>query len=87
MVRIDDSGSVTKCWLLQEELDDLERVAFNVDWERDVAMQLMGRRGLRADEVPYLSDSKFRWSDQGECWHLEVRGKNTRSGPKATRDA
>ena len=87
MVRIDDSGSVTKCWLLQEELDDLERVALDVDCEREVAMQLMGRCGLRADEVSYPADRHLRWSEDGEVWLFEVRGKNTAGGEPKVRDA
>lgn len=42
MVRIDDAGDVAKCWLVPEELDRLERTAGGVDWEREIAIQLMG---------------------------------------------
>lgn len=86
MVRVDDLGDVTKCWLSPEELDELERVAGSWDWEREIAMQLMGRCGLRADEVSYPSDDDLRWSDGGECWLFEVRGKNTKGGVPKTRD-
>lgn len=88
MVRIDDSNDVTKCWLSPDELDRLERVAGNEwDWQREVAMQLMGRCGLRADEVTYPGPAELRWSEDGECWLFEVRGKNTKGGEKTTRDA
>jgi hypothetical protein len=87
MVRVDDSGKVTKCWLTPEGLDQLERVAGTWDWEREVAVQLMGRCGLRADEVPYPRDGDLRWSEDGEVWLFEVRGKNTSGGDKKTRDA
>lgn len=87
MVRVDDSGSVTKCWLSPDELDTLERVAGSWDWEREVAMQLMGRCGLRADEVNYPTDDHLRWSDDGDCWLFEVRGKNTKGGDPKIRDA
>ena len=90
MVRIiDDSGSVTKCSLdpYDEELSQLERTARAADWEREVAVQLMGRCGLRADEVTYPAPTHLRWSSSGECWLLEVRGKNTDGGEKKTRDA
>jgi len=87
MVRIDDSGSDTKCWLTPDELDTLERVAGRDGWEREIAMQLMGRVGLRASGVPYPSDDDLRWSDDGDVWLLEVRGKNTKGGAKKTRDA
>lgn len=50
-------------------------------------MQLMGRCGLRADEVSYPADEHLRWSDDGECWLVEVRGKNTGAGPPKLRDA
>lgn len=56
MVRMDDSGEVTKCWLDREELRRLEEAAAQADWEREIALQLMGRCGLRADEVNYPGD-------------------------------
>jgi hypothetical protein len=33
MVRIDDSGDVTKCWLSPDELSTLERSAGEGGWE------------------------------------------------------
>lgn len=87
MVRIDDSGDVPKCWLSPEERTRLEHVAGSADWTREVAMQLMGRCGLRASEVSYPGDQHLRWSDDGACWLFEVRGKNTRGGEPTVRDA
>jgi integrase len=87
MVRVDDSDDVTKCWLSPAELDRLERVTGEGGWEREVAIQLMGRCGLRASEVSYPSDSNLRYSDEGEIWLFEVQGKNTKGGSKKTRDA
>ena len=87
MVRLDDSGSVVKCWLSPAELDRLERVAGAAGWEREIAIQLMGRCGLRADEVSYPSTADLRWSQEGEIWFVEVRGKNTKGGDKTVRDA
>lgn len=87
MVRVDDSGDVTKCWLSPEELDELERTAGTWDWEREIAVQLLGRCGLRADEVPSPSDDDLRWSEDGDVWLFEVRGKNTKGGAPKTRDA
>jgi len=87
MVRMDDSGEVTKCWLSPDELDELERVAGSWDWEREVAVQLLGRCGLRADEVPYPGDDDLRWSEDGDVWLFEVQGKNTKGGDPKTRDA
>ncbi|MFC6942986.1 site-specific integrase [Salinirubellus sp. GCM10025818] len=87
MVRIDDAGSVPKCWLAPEELDQLERTAGAVDWKREIAVQLMGRCGLRADEVSYPADRHLRWSEDGEVWLFEVRGKNTVGGEPKVRDA
>jgi len=87
MVRIDDSGDEVKCWLSRGELDRLERVAGASDWTREVAMQLMGRCGFRASEVPYPADAHLRWSEEGDTWLVEVRGKNTSGGSKKTRDA
>jgi site-specific recombinase XerC len=87
MVRVDDSGDVTKCWLDPGELSRLERTAGEADWMREVAVQLMGRCGLRASEVPYPADEHLRWSEDGEVWLFEVRGKNTAGGEPKRRDA
>jgi site-specific recombinase XerC len=87
MVRIDDSDDVTKCWLDQEELARLEDAAGREDWEREVALQLLGRCGFRADEVSYPGDAQLRWSDDAEGWLVEVRGKNTKGGDPTVRDA
>jgi site-specific recombinase XerD len=87
MVRIDDSGEVTKCWLDRDELARLEDAAGRKDWKREIALQLMGRCGLRVDEVNYPGDAELRWSEKNEWWMLEVRGKNTKGGDPATRDA
>jgi len=86
MVRVDHSGGVTKCWLDREELQKLEEVAAQSDWQREVALQLMGRCGLRADEVNYPGDSHLRWSEKGDCWFVEVRGKNTSGSDPKLRD-
>lgn len=87
MVRVDDSGDITKCWLSPDELRQLEKVAGEDGWEREIAIQLMGRCGLRASEVDYPSDENLRYSEEGELWLFEVRGKNTKGGSKKTRDA
>jgi integrase len=87
MVRVDDSGGVTKCWLDRQELEQLEEAAARQDWEREIAMQLMGRCGFRADEVNYPGDRELRWSEKGEWWMVEVRGKNTKGGEPTLRDA
>ena len=86
MVRVDDSGSVTKCWLDRDELTQLEDAAARTDWEREIAVQLMGRCGLRADEVNYPGDAELQWSEKGDIWLFEVRGKNTRGGNPKIRD-
>ncbi|WP_178915175.1 site-specific integrase [Natronomonas gomsonensis] len=87
MVRLDDSDDVTKCWLSPDELDRLERTAGRDGWNREVAVQLMGRCGLRASEVSYPGDEHLRWSDDGDVWLFEVRGKNTKGGEPKLRDA
>mgnify|MGYP000041245257 FL=1 len=87
MVRLDDSDDVTKCWLSPDELDRLERTAGRDGWTREVAVQLMGRCGLRASEVSYPGDEHLRWSDDGDVWLFEVRGKNTKGGEPKLRDA
>ena len=88
MVRIDDSADVVKCWLSPDELDRIERAAGDGwGWDREVALQLMGRCGLRADEVSYPGPDDLRWSDEGEVWLFEVRGKNTAGGEPKVRDA
>ena len=87
MVRVDDSGDVTKCWLSPDELTHLERVAGQDGWNREIAVQLMGRAGLRASEVTYPGDEHLRYSEDGNVWLFEVRGKNTKGGDRKTRDA
>mgnify|MGYP006299952005 FL=1 len=87
MVRVDDSGDVTKCWLSPDELSTLERAAGENGWEREIAVQLMGRCGLRASEVSYPGDKHLRYSEDGGVWLFEIRGKNTKGGDRKTRDA
>ena len=90
MVRIkDDSGTHTKCLLdpFNEEAEQLEAAGRATDWEHEIAIQLMVRCGLRADEVGYPTTDRLRWSSGGDCWLLEVRGKNTKGGSQKTRDA
>jgi site-specific recombinase XerD len=87
MVRVNDSDAVTKCWLSPDELGLLERTAGQWDWEREIAIELMGRCGLRVSEVSYPSDDDLRWSEEGNVWLFEIRGKNTKGGDPKTRDA
>ena len=87
MVRVDDSEARPKCWLNQSELDRIERAAGRHDWTREVAVQLMARTGLRASEVTYPGDAELWWSEEGDCWRFEVRGKNTKGGERTMRDA
>jgi len=47
----------------------------------------MGRCGLRVSEVSYPSDNGLRWSEEGDVWLFEIRGKNTKRGEPKTRDA
>ncbi|MDY6775645.1 MAG: site-specific integrase [Halobacteria archaeon] len=88
MVRIDDSGDEVKCWLsYPDEVDLLSRQAREEDWKRRIAVLLMGKVGLRASGVPTARPRGLQYNDDGEYWELEVRGKNTKGGEKATRDA
>jgi hypothetical protein len=41
---------------------------------------LMERCWFRANEVSYSGDAELRWSEKGECWFVELRGKNARGG-------
>lgn len=86
MVRVDDAEDVTKCWLSPDELTELERSAGESGWERETAVQLIGRCGLRASEVSYPGDGHLRYSEDGGVWLFEVRGKNTKGGSPKTRD-
>ena len=86
MVRVDDAEDVTKCWLSPDELTRLERSAGESGWERKIAVQLMGRCGLRASEVSNPGDDYLRYSEDGGVWLFEVRGKNTKGGAPKTRD-
>ena len=76
-----------KCWLSRDEVKKLERTAGRKDWEREIAVRLMGRCGLRVSEVPQPSDDDLRWSDDGECWFVQIAGKDTTGGSKKIRDA
>jgi integrase len=87
MVRVDDADRVTKCWLSPSELTRLERSSGEAGWEREVAIQLMGRCGLRASEVSYPGNKHLRYSEDGDVWLFEVRGKNTKGGSRKIRDA
>ncbi|AEH37530.1 site-specific integrase [Halopiger xanaduensis] len=88
MVRIDDSGERTKCWLnYPDEVEDIAKAARTVDWERGIAMRLMGFVGSRASGVPSARPEGINWNSEGEYWELELKGKNTRGGEKKTRDA
>ena len=54
MVRIkDDGGTHTKCLLdpFDTEASQLEATARDTDWEREIAVQLMARCGLRAGDI------------------------------------
>ncbi len=90
MVRIkDDSSTYTKCLLdpFEEEADLLEGAARSADWEREIAIQLMLRCGFRADEVNHPTPDDLRWSSSGDCWLVEVSGKDTSGGEGKIRDA
>jgi len=87
MVRMDDAGSETKCWLSRDELDELELIAGASDWEREIAVQLMGRCGLRASKVSYPADEDLRWSDDGEIWLFEALGHGVAIGRATATDA
>jgi dipeptidase len=88
MVRIDDSGNDVKCWLTYpDEIETLAREAREDDWERRIAVLLMGKIGLRASGVPTARPQGLTYNDEGDYWQLEVKGKNTKTGEKATRDA
>jgi len=87
MVRIDDSGDETKCWLdYPAEIEQLADQARDGGWERRIAILLMGRVGLRASGVPTAKPQGLTHNDEGDYWELAVLGKNTKGGNKATRD-
>lgn len=88
MVRIDDSGSETKCWLdFPAEVQTMEKKARERDWEQEIAIQLMCRVGARASGVLSAKPKNLRWNSEGEYWELQLRGKNTKGGEKTIRDA
>jgi integrase len=88
MVRIDDSGSETKCWLdFPSEVQTIEQKARERDWEQEIAIQLMGRVGARASGVLSAKPKNLRWNSEGDYWEIEIRGKNTKGGKKTIRDA
>lgn len=47
----------------------------------------MSCSGLRASEVTHPSDETLWYSEKGNLWPSEVRGKSTKGGAKQTRDA
>jgi len=88
MVRIDDSGKRTKCWLdYPDEVDDLATAARRIDWERDIAMKLMGFVGCRVSGVESAQPDGVTYNSDGDYWQIEIRGKNTKGGEKTIRDA
>ncbi|NGM69174.1 site-specific integrase [Natronolimnobius sp. AArcel1] len=88
MVSVQESGAgQTSCWLSRDECDDLAREAGDVDWKREVAIELMAQCGLRSDEVPRVTPGDIRYSDDGDCWLFRVEGKNTDGGEPKMRDA
>ena len=88
MVRIDDSGTHTKCWLdYPEEVDALAEAAREVSLERAANIWLMGHIGCRASGVPSARPAGVAYNDDGDYWEMEILGKNTEGGAKKTRDA
>ncbi|REA01259.1 site-specific integrase [Haloferax sp. Atlit-6N] len=88
MVSVQETGGGTvKCWLSRDECDQLERAAGERDWQREIAIQLQTRCGLRSDEVPKVTLGDIRYSEEGECWLFTVAGKNTDGGDPKMRDA
>lgn len=87
MVETEDNGDTVKCWMDRGECDSLVREAGTVDWEREIAIQLMTQAGLRSDEVPRVTTGDIFYSEEGDCWFLEVEGKNTKGGDPKMRDA
>ncbi|AUX08932.1 integrase family protein [Halalkaliarchaeum desulfuricum] len=77
----------TSCWLSRDECDELARAAGEVDWQREVAIELMAECGLRSDEVPRVTPGDIRFSEDGGCWLFRVEGKNTDGGEPKMRDA
>ena len=47
----------------------------------------MGKVGLRASGVTTAKPNGLTYNEDGDYWKLEVKGKNTKGGEKATRDA
>lgn len=88
MVRIDDSGDTTKCWLsFPNEKDELISVARSMDWERAIAMRLLVEVGCRASGVLTAHPEGVQYNSDGDYWEIEIQGKNTKGGEKTTRDA
>ncbi|WP_136717566.1 site-specific integrase [Halorientalis salina] len=87
-MQIDDSENETKCWLqYPNEIDRLAQEVREGDWTRRIAVLMMGKVGLRASGVLTAKPQGLTYNDDGKYWQLEVQGKNTKGGEKATRDA
>lgn len=86
-MRLESTGQPDqyKVWLTDDELDQLRRQATTRD---DLIIQLGGYVGLRAFEIPQITPSHVKRTDDGEHYRLRVpAGKDTTGSGGKKRDA
>lgn len=78
------SGSSTKVWMTDNELEDLRRAA--ASRRDDLVIQLGAMVGLRAFEIPQIQPQHIK--QESDQYRLRVpRGKDTANGEGKPRDA
>ena len=85
-MRKDRTKSGFKCWLTDDEVEDLRRAA--ASRRDDLIIQLGAFVGLRAFEVPQVQPRHVKRREGGDHYRLRVEeGKDTRTGEGEPRDA
>ncbi|GAB7011734.1 site-specific integrase [Halolamina salina] len=75
-----------KCWLTDDELEELRRAASS--HRDDLIVQLGGYVGLRAFEIPQICPKHVKRTEDGDHFRLRVpEGKDTTGGGGKPRDA
>ncbi|MDY6774843.1 MAG: site-specific integrase [Halobacteria archaeon] len=85
-MRVEKSGNGYKCWLNQDEFEELTRAADG--YREDLIVRLGGRVGLRSFEIPQVKPKHVNRTRDGEHYMLRIpRGKDTSGDGGKPRDA
>lgn len=87
-MRLEPTGNEDeyKVWMTDQELEHLRRAASN--HRDDLVIQLGGKVGLRAFEIPQVKPKHVKRTQDGEHFRLRVpEGKDTKNGDGKPRDA